>query len=151
MSHLHPLAVPYRLSARSSDALASWLARHWRDVNRIALGAPRSNPEPLFNPLDNPTTRRVYAIDLDPRAHHGHQGKNGRPAIYIGQTGLSPQARFREHKSGSMFASDVVTRYGRKLHPETWGPFDSIEAAEREEKRVADLFRRRGYNVFGGH
>lgn len=113
----------------------------------------------LANPaLENPTARTVYAIEISPRARSyrhaelfNRRAPANAPLVYVGQTGLTPAQRFREHKKGGQTASDVVKRFGLRLLKDTWGPFDSVEAAEKEEKRVAEELRRKGYFVFGGH
>ena len=75
-----------------------------------------------------------------------------KPCVYVGMTGLSPEARFANHKAGIKSAW-VVKRYGLRLLPEFFihlnpMPFD---AAVQMEMDLAEDFRRAGYTVTGGH
>jgi len=74
-----------------------------------------------------------------------------KPCLYVGMTGLAPEERFANHKSGVKAAS-VVTRYGVRLLPELFEhlnpmPFD---AAAQMEKELAEDLRAQGYTVTGG-
>ena len=117
-------------------------------VFKAAVDLVRADPqvqaamEKKQGPKQNPTQRWVYAIELDhPKG----------PALYVGQTGLSPEARFDQHRRGGMYASDVVHHYGVALRPERLGPFPSIERAERAERELANTLRAAGLTVFGRH
>ena len=74
----------------------------------------------------------------------------GKPCVYVGMTGLTPQQRFENHKAGVKAAS-VVRRYGLELAYE-W--FDEIPPmtwadAAQCEPTLADELRDRGFVVFG--
>ena len=75
-----------------------------------------------------------------------------KPCVYVGMTGLTPEERFQNHKSGKKAAS-VVQYFGVKLLPELYEvynpmPFDA--AVMMEQDLAADL-RKQGFTVAGGH
>ena len=72
--------------------------------------------------------------------------------FYVGMTGLTPEDRFANHKSGTKAAS-VVKRCGLRLLPELYAHLDPMpfEAAAQMEMDLADDLRRAGYTVAGGH
>lgn len=77
---------------------------------------------------------------------------DGRAGYYVGMTGLSPEARFANHKAG-IKAAGVVKRFGERLVPRLYehlNPMTYAEAVEAEP-RLADELRAQGYQVFGGH
>ena len=101
----------------------------------------------------------VYVVLLDPgvarlrkvRAANPDRDPN-KPCVYVGMSGLTPEERFANHKSGDK-ASSVVKRYGIRLLPELYAhlnpmPFDA--AAEMEQDLAEDL-RAAGFTVAGGH
>lgn len=77
---------------------------------------------------------------------------DGKAGYYVGMTGLTPEARFANHKRGYKAAS-VVTRFGERLVPKLYAhlnPMTYPEAAAMEVQ-LADELRAHGYQVFGGH
>jgi len=75
-----------------------------------------------------------------------------KPCVYVGMTGLAPEARFANHKSG-LKAAKVVQVYGVRLMPELYEiynpmPFDAAVVMERE---LAEDLRKQGYTVTGGY
>ena len=77
---------------------------------------------------------------------------DGRAGYYVGMTGLAPEQRFKNHKSGIKSAR-VVKRYGERLVPRLYEhlnpmPFDK---AKHMEAALAESLRKRGYLVYGGH
>lgn len=77
---------------------------------------------------------------------------NGKAGYYVGMTGLTPEARFANHKAGVKSAR-VVRRFGVRLVPvlyEHLNPMPYADAA-RMEWELADSLRKRGFQVFGGH
>ena len=75
-----------------------------------------------------------------------------KPCVYVGMTGLPPEERFANHKSG-LKAAKVVQVYGVRLMPELYEvynpmPFDAAVVMERE---LAEDLRKQGYTVTGGH
>lgn len=100
----------------------------------------------------------VYVVLLDPRAAKNQKvlkanpGRDeSKPYIYVGMTGLTPEARFQNHKKG-IKAAWVVRKFGVRLLPELYEwlnpmPFEAAAALERE---LAEDLRREGYAVTGG-
>jgi predicted GIY-YIG superfamily endonuclease len=88
----------------------------------------------------------VYVVYL--RNPHG----DGRAGYYVGMTGLTPEARFANHKSG-LKAARVVKKYGERLVPKLYAHLNPMPYAKAQEMEVllADSLRKRGYVVFGGH
>jgi hypothetical protein len=101
----------------------------------------------------------VYIVLLDPavgkirkvRAENPKRDP-GKPGVYVGMTGLTPEQRFANHKAGIKAAS-VVKRYGLRLLPELYAHLNPMpyEAAARMEKDLAEDLRHAGYTVTGGH
>ena len=88
----------------------------------------------------------VYVVYLrNPRG-------DGRPGYYVGMTGLTPEERFRNHKSGRK-AARIVKRFGERLVPRLYAHLNpmSYEKAKDMEGWLAESLRKRGYHVFGGH
>ena len=75
----------------------------------------------------------------------------GKPCVYVGMTGLSPEERFANHKQGIKAAS-VVKRFGIRLLPELFEHLNPMpyEAAAQMEKDLAEDLRKAGYTVTGG-
>jgi hypothetical protein len=83
----------------------------------------------------------------------GRRRRRDRPCLYVGQTVVTPEERFAQHRAGHK-ASRVVRRHGRRLRPDLYEGLPllaSREAALVLEARVAAELRSRGYRVFGGH
>src|SRR5690349_14191989 len=77
---------------------------------------------------------------------------DGKAAYYVGMTGLTPEQRFENHKSGIKSAG-VVRRFGERLVPRLYEhlnpmPYDKAKAMEGV---LAESLRRRGFVVYGGH
>ena len=104
----------------------------------------------------------VYVVLLHERAREwsrepkrrGDQGGDGerKPCVYVGMTGLSPEARFENHLNGVKSAR-VVERFGVRLLPELFEHLNPMpyDAAVLMEADLADDLRSEGYCVFGGH
>lgn len=100
----------------------------------------------------------VYVVLLDSKAakdrkiikENPNRDKT-KPCIYVGMTGLSPEERFKNHKSG-VKAARVVEKFGLRLLPELYAVFNPMpfEAAAEMERELADDLRRAGYSVAGG-
>ena len=77
---------------------------------------------------------------------------DGRAGYYVGMTGLTPEARFANHKAG-IKAAGVVKRFGERLVPTLYEHLNPMpyEDAVRMEVERADSLRKRGFVVFGGH
>jgi predicted GIY-YIG superfamily endonuclease len=97
-----------------------------------------------------------------PRAKRGHHSVyvvylrnpsgDGRAGYYVGMTGLSPAARFANHKAGRK-AARVVRKFGVRLVPRLYAHLNPMIYARAKEMEglLADSLRKRGYQVFGGH
>ena len=77
---------------------------------------------------------------------------DGRAGYYVGMTGLTPEQRFQNHKSG-IKAAGIVRRFGERLVPKLYAHLNPMpfEEAVAMEVRLADQLRARGFQVFGGH
>lgn len=104
--------------------------------------------------------RRIYVIELNPQVWDkpGFSRENphitGRPrlCLYVGETGRSPEERFRQHMSG-VKANRFVRQYGvrlleRFMQQKYWPPVKTTPEARDAEKRRAESLRRRGYAVY---
>lgn len=113
-------------------------------VQRARRHVPRPNPVAALY---------VYAVLLAPEAARKlHQIPNGTPILYIGQTGLTPAARFAQHKRGGAYGSDIVRHHGIRLVPElTSGPYPDRDTAERAERETAARLKAEGWQIAGGH
>ncbi len=90
----------------------------------------------------------VYVVELSPEA-----GDGTAQCVYVGETALDPETRFRRHTSGAFTAARVVHRFGRRLRPDLsrgMGPFATREEALAAEGALAVRLRGRGFIVFGG-
>jgi hypothetical protein len=67
-------------------------------------------------------------------------------------TGLTPERRFANHKTGIKSAL-VVRKHGVRLVPVLYEHLNPMpyDKAVRMEIELADSLRKRGFQVFGGH
>ena len=79
-------------------------------------------------------------------------GGDGRAGHYVGMTGLAPEQRFLNHKSG-VKAARVVKRFGERLVPRLYTHLNPMSYAKAQliEVQLADSLRKRGFRVYGGH
>jgi hypothetical protein len=94
---------------------------------------------------------RIYVVELRDAA--GRRRRGDLPCVYVGQTVVTPEERFAQHKAGHK-SSRVVRRHGLALRPDLYEGLPllaSRQAALVLEARVASELRARGYRVFGGH
>jgi predicted GIY-YIG superfamily endonuclease len=77
---------------------------------------------------------------------------DGRAAYYVGMTGLTPEARFENHKMG-LKAARVVKKFGVRLVPKLYAHLNPMpyQTAAEMEVLLAESLRKRGYMVYGGH
>jgi hypothetical protein len=75
----------------------------------------------------------------------------GKPCVYVGMTGQSPDVRFDKHKAG-LKANRYVNRYGQRLMPELYEVYNPMpyEAALDMEIELAIHLRAKGYGVWQG-
>jgi hypothetical protein len=94
-----------------------------------------------------PAVRRLAAV----RAANPKR-RRGKPCVYVGMSGLTPEERFANRKQG-IKAAVVVQRYGIRLLPELYAHLNPMphEAAAQMEKELADDLPREGSTVTGGH
>lgn len=73
----------------------------------------------------------------------------GKPCVYVGQTALDPEERFRQHKSGYK-ACRIAKRYGRRLMKKAYKRLNPVSASEavEQERALALRLRRKGYAVW---
>jgi hypothetical protein len=99
----------------------------------------------------------VYVILLDDQVLKHKRFKEANPAyegsspcVYVGMTGLDPDARFDKHKAG-IKASTYVRLYGERLMPELVADLKqpmSYSDAKYLEVDVAIKLRELGYAVW---
>ena len=103
--------------------------------------------------------RAAAAPRTGPRGHHSvyvvylrNPKGDGKAGYYVGMTGLSPEARFANHKAG-IKAAGIVRRCGERLVPVLYEHLNPLSYADavRLEGELAESLRRRGFQVFGGH
>jgi len=105
-----------------------------------------SEPSSFFNFFRDPVRPRRYHVYVI------EQIRFGKREFYVGQTGKTPDARLKDHKSGGM-TSHAKGR-SLKLRKDLTSrikPLYTREDAERMEKVIAKTLRGRGLAVRGGH
>jgi hypothetical protein len=72
-----------------------------------------------------------------------------KPCLYVGMTGLDPDARFDRHMAGVQ-ANRFVLKYGLRLMPELYECYNPMpyEAARDMEVELAIGLREAGYGVW---
>lgn len=98
----------------------------------------------------------VYVVELskavldEPRFRKANPDyEAGKPCVYVGMTGLSPDVRFDKHKAGIQ-ANRLVQQYGLRLLPHLYEPYNPMrydEARDMEVEVAIDL-REGGYGVW---
>jgi hypothetical protein len=73
----------------------------------------------------------------------------GKPCVYVGMTGLSPDERFDKHKAG-IRSNRFVRRYGLRLLPGLYEVYNPMpyEAARDMEVELGIGLREQGYGVW---
>lgn len=106
-----------------------------------------------------PEHHNVYVVLLDSAVEKIRKVRAENPkrdpkklCVYVGMTGMTPEERFENHKTGIKHAP-VVKRYGVRLLPELYAHLNPMpfEAAAQMEKDLAEDLRRAGHTVTGGH
>jgi hypothetical protein len=75
------------------------------------------------------------------------------PNVYVGETGLSPERRFEQHRRGGRTASAKVAKYGIKLRPDLYShlpPFATEAESVAAESALRLELEMRGFRVWGG-
>ncbi len=86
----------------------------------------------------------------EPRFRKANPDYNyGKPCVYVGMTGLSPDVRFDKHMAGIQ-ANRFVTRYGLRLLPQLYAVYNPMPygAAREMEVELAIGLREAGYGVW---
>ena len=144
-SHLRELCLDLapQMTFRSRETAAEAESKLIRNLKSQGFTVNRDN-----------TVWSLYVIELDPSA----VSKPGKGHIYVGQTSLTPEARFQQHikgvrnDRGPLFAR-VVHAHGLRLMPNLMpkAKYYDQESAKAAEKRLAERLKERGYRVRGGH
>ena len=118
-----------------------------RTLRSLRADRPPEHHHNVYVVLLTPAAGRWAAV----RAANPNR-RRGKPCVYVGMTGLTPEERFANHKRG-VKAAAVVQRYGVRLLPELYAHLNPMpfEAAARMEKDLAEDLRREGYTVTGGY
>ena len=122
---------------------------------------PESDPAPASDePADASATEDAAPAKVrSSRMHHSvyvvylrNPKGDGKAGYYVGMTGLTPEARFANHRAG-IKAARVVRKFGVRLVPTLYEHLNpmSYQDAVRIEVELAKSLRRRGFQVFGGH
>ena len=100
----------------------------------------------------------VYVVELArdvlevPRFMKANPGYTpGKPCVYVGMTGQSPDVRFDKHKAG-LKSNKFARLYGQRLMPELYECYNPMpyEAALDMEIELAIDLREKGYGVWQG-
>lgn len=98
----------------------------------------------------------VYVVELDAAVLNLARFRRAnpdrdilKPCLYVGMTGLSPEARFARHKAGIQ-ANPLVQRYGLRLLPRLYAYANPMpyEAAREMEVELALGLKAQGYAVW---
>jgi hypothetical protein len=75
----------------------------------------------------------------------------GKPCVYVGMTGLSPDERFDKHKAG-IKSNKYVRLYGLRLLPALYEMYNPMpyEGAREMEVELAIGLKEEGYAVWQG-
>lgn len=74
---------------------------------------------------------------------------DGRPCVYVGMTGWTPERRFEAHLNGYK-SSHYATKYGCELMPRIYEGLNPMthDEAIQEEEHLAERLRGLGYAVW---
>ncbi len=128
-------------------------------VSRTKVVAPTnlaSLPRLPVPPRTPYGTHSVYVVELDSAVLQRRKflAENpgyvtGKPCVYVGLTGLTPEERLRNHKAGHK-ASRYVRDFGTRLLPELYEYLNPMpyDVAGRVENELARALRGAGYAVW---
>jgi len=98
----------------------------------------------------------VYVIELDRGVLEDRKFRAenpdyvpGKPCVYVGLTGLSPEERFAQHQAG-VKSSRWVRKYGIRLKPRLYEKYNpmSYKTVVKREQWLAQHLRKKGYGVW---
>lgn len=99
----------------------------------------------------------VYVIDLDPKVLQSKKFRErnpgyveGKPCVYVGQTYLTPEKRFDNHKQGHK-PNRYVKKHGRYLRRKNFEKYNPIKTREKAlelEEMLALKLQSKGYAVW---
>jgi len=99
----------------------------------------------------------LYVVELQAKVFNERQFleanlgyiPGGKPCVYVGMTGLSPEVRLQDHRRGSHSAR-FVKKYGLRLLPDLYKHFNPMpyELAALMEIELAKQLRGQGYGVW---
>jgi hypothetical protein len=114
---------------------------------KAAVTAPAAPHHYVYVVLLDPAVSKLRKVRATNPARH-----KAKPCVYVGMTGLTPQERFANHKSG-IKAARIVQRYGLRLLPELYEVFNPMpfDVAAQMERELAEDLRAQGYTVAGGY
>ena len=101
-------------------------------------------------------TKSVYVVELDKKVLESKKFREanpeyveGKPCVYVGMTGLTPEQRFENHLNGN-WANGYVRRFGIRLRPKLYEQYNPMTNDEAKKKEVwlAERLRRKGYAVW---
>jgi predicted GIY-YIG superfamily endonuclease len=102
----------------------------------------RARAEVLEEDCQMPHHHHVYVVELDPRvmrirafASENPDHDPGKPCVYVGMTGKSPEQRFAEHKTGHK-SGRFVRRFGRELLPGLYQDEPAMPYADAQKREV---------------
>jgi hypothetical protein len=75
----------------------------------------------------------------------------GKPHVYVGSTGKTPQERFEKHIGGGRGSSPLVRRFGKCLFEWAYQDLPTLpdrRSAEGLEEETAEELRKRGWGVW---
>jgi hypothetical protein len=98
----------------------------------------------------------VYVVALSPDVLYEPRFRRanpdyvtGKPCVYVGMTGLTPDVRFDKHKAGIQ-ANKFAQEYGLRLMPELYAVYNPMpyRGAAEMEVELAIALREAGYGVW---
>jgi predicted GIY-YIG superfamily endonuclease len=98
----------------------------------------------------------VYVVRLDGAILNHRAFRDANPqhnplkaCVYVGMTGVAPEARFAQHKRGYKSAR-FVERYGVRLLPHLYEQYNPMtyRQAVAQERSLAERLRRLGFGVW---
>ena len=123
--------VPARQARARGTGFTGTVARHHHSVYVVEL---------------------ARTVTLEPKFKRANPGYvEGRPCVYVGMTGLSPDVRFDKHKAGIQ-SNRFVKEYGLRLRPDLYACYNPMPyaAAAEMEVELGIALREQGFGVWQG-